>query len=122
MKHSILNCPDCNKELTRVKRTSSDRLLNAVSFNRYYNKRYYCFSCLKSFAFNNSQLDNKQENISEPALEKIDKYSVPRSVIAVAMFCVIAALAVAGNYFTSKNKFSNTISSSYTESAESVSR
>jgi len=122
MKHSILNCPDCNKELTRVKRTSSDRLLNALTFNKHYNKRYYCFSCLKSFAYSNSQIADNDNAVTQPEVLKPQSFSVPKSVVAVAMFLVIAALTLAGNYIVNRNSSANIMSSTQNENFDSANR
>jgi hypothetical protein len=105
MKHALHNCPSCNKELTRVKRYSSDRLFNVLTFNRYYNKRYYCFSCLKSFAFSKEQIKSVNDNNKITEVD-IAETQVPKLYIALVLFFLVASLAFAGNYIVSKNSSS----------------
>ena len=38
-------CPDCNEPLERIRRNSSDRIINLITFQMFDFKRYNCNHC-----------------------------------------------------------------------------
>jgi hypothetical protein len=117
MKHLIRPCPSCGNELTRVKRTGTDRVLNAITFSKFYNKRYYCYCCLKPVIFNSNQLIFDTDK-STPKRKQSFKLELPRVFISAFLLSLVVLLAIAGNYFLTKNSMGSDISSVQTESTE----
>ena len=104
MKHVLHNCPSCNKELTRVKRTNADHVLNFITLNRHYNKRYYCFACLKSYSFSKHQLDSAELPVFEiKKRDTVKKFALSKPILAILIFSLMGLLIVAGSYISSRN-------------------
>ena len=41
-------CPDCNNELVRIKRTDTERFLNKITFQKFYNRKFFVTHVLKT--------------------------------------------------------------------------
>lgn len=111
MKHVVHKCPQCGNELIRIRRTNLDRIIHVLSFNTLYNKRYYCYSCLRSFIFNKRILRNwgEQETGMSSLKEKVSTHTSGVIVISVLLLTAVLIVLAGNNYF-SKARMSHRLS------------
>jgi transposase len=105
--HSKHNCPKCNAELTRIKRTDTERFLNKLTFNKFYNRKYFCYSCLNEFShvkINNNANNEQIEFIDTNA--KTIKAALPALALLVIIVTAMIMLSESFNTSTLTNNFS----------------
>ncbi len=90
MKHNLLHCPDCGNELTRVRRTNTDRIYNLATLGKYFNKRYRCHACLNEFTF--SQKNKSKEPDSDAHVDAINTAALSRKALTVFIALLMLAL------------------------------
>jgi ribosomal protein L34E len=89
--HSKQNCPKCNGELTRIKRSDTERLLNKLTFNKFYNRKYLCYSCLN--VFSHVKISNTANN-EEIVFIKSDTKTLQAALPAVVLLIIVVVAMV----------------------------
>jgi hypothetical protein len=102
-------CPDCNNELVRIKRTDTERFLNKITFQKFYNRKFFCYSCLKNFTFSKSKnLNGISEEVFVYSNNHVFmKAGLPATLILLA---IVIAMVMSSNLFNG-DSFSANLSS-----------
>lgn len=101
MEKNLRKCPSCGAgELTRVRRNASERFMNQLTFNRYFNKKYRCYACLSEFNYSNNSLKKviaKQAGIESTTEEKAAVKVNKLNATAILIFLLLVVSMVLTN-------------------------
>lgn len=104
--HSKFNCPNCKVQLTRIKRSDTERLLNKLTFRKFYNKKFLCYSCLQDF-YNIKVSKNKDEVETFINTYSLTiKAALPALTLLVIVVAAMIMLSESFNPNTLTNNFS----------------
>lgn len=100
MAKTLRICPVCKVgELSRVRRNTTEKILNKVTFDNYYNRKYKCYSCLSEFNYSNDNMKkiNKQIETDETILAKKKEKVMRLNITAITIFLLMITAMVLTN-------------------------
>ena len=101
--HSKFSCPICKAELTRIKRSDTERLLNKITFRKLHNRKYLCYSCLNEFS--NIKV-GKNEEVFINSNAKTIRAALPALALLIIVVAAMIMLSESFNAATLTNNFS----------------
>jgi ribosomal protein L34E len=105
--HSKQSCPNCNAELTRIKRSDTERMLNKLTLNKFYNRKYLCYSCLQEFSHVKvNNIGNNEEIEFINTNTKTIKAALPALALLVIVVAAMIMLSESFNTSTITSNFS----------------
>lgn len=100
MAKTLRICPVCNVgELSRVRRNATEKFLNNITFDNYYNRKYKCYACLSEFNYSNNELKkiNKQAVTDATILAEKKAKTMRLNIIAITIFILMVTSMILTN-------------------------